>query len=135
MTPSPAARLLLALLAGYRRWLSPLLGPRCRFAPTCSGYAVDAVARHGAARGGWLAVRRLARCHPFHPGGLDPVPPPRRRSATMDAPARLRGAAAAPAAPPPRGTACPAAAPALVPARPVPEPRAAAAPAPGDPSC
>ena len=76
MTPSPVARLLLAVLAGYRRWISPLLGPRCRFAPSCSAYAAEAVAEHGAARGSWLAARRLVRCHPFHPGGFDPVPPP-----------------------------------------------------------
>jgi len=71
---SPAARLLLVLLAGYRRFVSPLLGQRCRFYPSCSAYAVEAVQLHGAARGSWLAVRRLARCHPFHPGGLDFVP-------------------------------------------------------------
>ncbi len=67
-------RLLLALVAGYRRFLSPLLPPRCRFHPTCSAYAAAALTEHGAARGSWLAVRRVARCHPFHPGGHDPVP-------------------------------------------------------------
>jgi uncharacterized protein len=71
---SPAARMLLVLLAGYRNFVSPLLGPRCRFYPSCSAYAVEAVRLHGAARGSWLAVRRLARCHPFHPGGIDFVP-------------------------------------------------------------
>jgi uncharacterized protein len=71
---SPGARLLLVLLAGYRKFVSPLLGARCRFYPSCSAYAVEAVQLHGAARGSWLAVRRLARCHPFHPGGLDFVP-------------------------------------------------------------
>jgi uncharacterized protein len=71
---SPGARLLLALLAGYRKFVSPLLGQRCRFYPSCSAYAVEAVQLHGAARGSWLAVRRLARCHPFHSGGLDFVP-------------------------------------------------------------
>jgi uncharacterized protein len=71
---SPAARVLLFLLAGYRRFVSPLLGARCRFYPSCSAYAVEAVQLHGAVRGSWLAVRRLARCHPFHPGGLDFVP-------------------------------------------------------------
>jgi putative membrane protein insertion efficiency factor len=68
------AVVLLAVVGAYRRWISPLLAPRCRFAPTCSAYALEAVATHGALRGGWLALRRLARCHPFHPGGLDPVP-------------------------------------------------------------
>ncbi len=66
--------LLLGLLRGYKRFVSPLLPPACRFEPTCSVYAMDAVARHGALRGSWLAVRRLARCHPFNPGGWDPVP-------------------------------------------------------------
>jgi putative membrane protein insertion efficiency factor len=68
--------LLLVFLRGYRRFLSPLLPPRCRFLPSCSEYAVEAVQVHGAARGSWLALRRVARCHPFHPGGHDPVPDP-----------------------------------------------------------
>ena len=88
------ARLLLALIGGYRRFVSPLLGPRCRFAPSCSAYAAEAIGLHGAGRGSWLTVRRIARCHPFHPGGYDPVPTPRahprRRSATMDTPTRSR---------------------------------------------
>jgi putative membrane protein insertion efficiency factor len=71
---SAAAWLLIVLLTGYRRFVSPLLGPRCRFYPSCSAYALEAVQVHGALRGSWLAVRRLSRCHPFHPGGLDPVP-------------------------------------------------------------
>ena len=58
----------------YRRGISPWLGPRCRFVPTCSVYAQQAVGRYGVLRGGWMAVRRLARCHPWHPGGFDPVP-------------------------------------------------------------
>jgi putative membrane protein insertion efficiency factor len=66
--------LLLLLVRGYRRFVSPLLRPSCRFAPSCSAYAEQALRRHGAARGGWLAVRRIGRCHPFHPGGYDPVP-------------------------------------------------------------
>lgn len=81
---TPPARVLLAGIAAYRKLLSPLLGPRCRFAPSCSAYAAEAIAVHGAARGGWLAVRRIATCHPFHPGGHDPVPPARSASATMD---------------------------------------------------
>lgn len=62
------------LIRGYQWTLSPFIGNQCRFHPTCSNYALDAVARHGALRGSWLAVRRLLRCHPFHAGGFDPVP-------------------------------------------------------------
>jgi uncharacterized protein len=72
--PSAAARVLMLLLNGYRRFISPLLAPRCRFYPSCSAYALEAVQVHGALRGCWLAARRLSRCHPFHAGGLDPVP-------------------------------------------------------------
>jgi putative membrane protein insertion efficiency factor len=67
-------RFLRQLLAAYRRVLSPLLGPHCRYHPSCSDYARIAVARHGTLRGSWLALRRLARCHPLSPGGHDPVP-------------------------------------------------------------
>jgi uncharacterized protein len=73
--PSAVARVLMALIAGYRRFVSPMLMPRCRFAPSCSAYALEAVREHGALRGTWLAVRRVGRCHPFNPGGFDPVPP------------------------------------------------------------
>jgi putative membrane protein insertion efficiency factor len=66
--------LLIGSLRAYKRWLSPLLGPRCRFVPTCSEYAIGAIQRFGAWRGGWLALRRISRCHPLHPGGHDPVP-------------------------------------------------------------
>jgi putative membrane protein insertion efficiency factor len=66
--------LLLVLIRIYRWVLSPLLGPSCRFEPSCSVYAEEAIGRHGAARGGWLTIRRLARCHPFCRGGIDPVP-------------------------------------------------------------
>jgi hypothetical protein len=59
----------------YQLAFSPLVGPACRFHPTCSQYALEAVARFGVLRGGWLGVRRLGRCHPWHPGGFDPVPP------------------------------------------------------------
>jgi len=62
------------LVRGYQRLLSPLLGARCRYLPTCSEYAVEALEERGAVGGTWLAVRRLARCHPFHEGGYDPVP-------------------------------------------------------------
>jgi putative membrane protein insertion efficiency factor len=73
--PSAAARVLMTVITGYRRFISPLLGARCRFAPSCSAYALEAVREHGALRGTWLAVRRIGRCHPFNPGGFDPVPP------------------------------------------------------------
>ena len=66
--------LLLALIGGYRRWVSPLLGPRCRFIPSCSAFGLEAIERHGPWRGGWLTLRRLLRCHPFTPCGCDPVP-------------------------------------------------------------
>jgi uncharacterized protein len=67
--------LLLAVVRGYQRWLSPLLGPNCRFAPTCSAYAAEAIAVHGSLRGTYLAMRRMLRCHPFGGAGFDPVPP------------------------------------------------------------
>jgi len=66
--------LLIWLIKGYRALISPLFPPVCRFQPTCSSYALEAVNRFGAWRGTWLAVRRILRCHPFHPGGYDPVP-------------------------------------------------------------
>lgn len=69
-----AARVLLLAVEAYRVALSPLLGGFCRYWPSCSVYAGEAIRRHGARRGALLAVRRLARCHPFHPGGYDPVP-------------------------------------------------------------
>ncbi|MDG4816282.1 membrane protein insertion efficiency factor YidD [Micromonospora carbonacea] len=76
------ARVLTGPIVAYRRWISPALPARCRFYPSCSAYALEAVARHGAIRGVGLTVRRLLRCHPFHPGGHDPVPEPggRRRA-------------------------------------------------------
>ena len=67
-------RALLRLIRFYSRAISPALPPRCRFYPTCSAYAAEAIARHGAARGGWLALRRLVKCAPWHPGGVDLVP-------------------------------------------------------------
>jgi putative membrane protein insertion efficiency factor len=73
--PGRAARVLLTVIRGYRIAISPLRPPACRFTPSCSAYAVEALELHGAVRGSWLAVRRLLRCHPFHAGGHDPVPP------------------------------------------------------------
>ena len=63
-----------SLITGYRRYVSPLLGRHCRFYPSCSQYAYQAIAKHGVAQGSLLAVKRLAKCHPFHPGGVDHVP-------------------------------------------------------------
>ena len=67
-------RMLLALILFYRRNISPMFPPCCRFIPTCSEYAMEAVEKYGALKGGYLALRRILRCHPFHPGGYDPVP-------------------------------------------------------------
>jgi len=88
---SPAAWLLVGLLRIYQRFVSPLLGPRCRFYPSCSAYALEAVQVHGAWRGSWLAVRRLSRCHPFHAGGLDPVPGGPRANGSGQAGADVMG--------------------------------------------
>ena len=68
------ARLLVMVVRGYQIALSPLLPPACRYTPTCSQYAIDALRRHGALKGSWLALRRIGRCHPFRRGGYDPVP-------------------------------------------------------------
>lgn len=67
-------RLLMALIRGYQLAISPWLGRNCRFHPTCSQYTLEAIERHGALKGLWLGLRRVSRCHPFHPGGHDPVP-------------------------------------------------------------
>jgi len=62
------------LIKGYRAFISPLFPPSCRFHPTCSQYALEAITRFGILKGGWLATKRICRCHPLHPGGYDPVP-------------------------------------------------------------
>ena len=67
-------RLLLLLIHFYRSGISPLMPPHCRYYPTCSAYAAEAIERYGARRGGWMALKRILRCHPFHAGGYDPVP-------------------------------------------------------------
>ncbi|WP_425356029.1 membrane protein insertion efficiency factor YidD [Salinicola lusitanus] len=74
-----ATWLVTGLIQLYRYGISPLIGPRCRFWPTCSNYALEAINLHGPWRGMWLAIRRLLKCHPFHPGGVDPVPDPHHR--------------------------------------------------------
>ncbi|MEO1620844.1 MAG: membrane protein insertion efficiency factor YidD [Cyanobacteria bacterium J06632_3] len=66
---------LILLIKGYRQLISPLFPPTCRFEPTCSRYAIEAIDRFGPTKGTWLAMRRITRCHPLHPGGYDPVPP------------------------------------------------------------
>ncbi|MCJ7842691.1 membrane protein insertion efficiency factor YidD [Lederbergia sp. NSJ-179] len=64
----------LSLIRFYRKFISPLKPPTCRFYPTCSQYGLEAIQRYGAIRGGWLTIKRIVKCHPFHPGGIDPVP-------------------------------------------------------------
>lgn len=81
------ARLLTVPIVAYRRYVSPALPARCRFYPSCSAYAQEALAKHGALLGIGLAIRRLLRCHPFHPGGYDPVP-----ESTRHRPADVTGA-------------------------------------------
>lgn len=70
-----AVRVVAAPVIAYRRWISPAIPARCRFYPSCSAYTLEALSQHGVIRGIWLSLRRLGRCHPFHPGGHDPVPP------------------------------------------------------------
>lgn len=67
-------RIMGLLIRGYQYWISPLLGRHCRFWPSCSEYARQAIERYGLWRGGWLGAKRICRCHPWHPGGYDPVP-------------------------------------------------------------
>jgi len=82
MPTTRLGRVVAAPIVAYRRWISPVLPPLCRFYPSCSEYALTAIAVHGPVRGIGLAIRRLLRCHPFHPGGIDHVPP--RRPAAPD---------------------------------------------------
>ncbi|WP_082972277.1 membrane protein insertion efficiency factor YidD [Shewanella sp. UCD-FRSSP16_17] len=72
---SPLQWLAIKAVRGYQLLISPMLGPRCRFNPTCSYYAIDAIKMHGTVKGCWLAAKRILKCHPLHPGGSDPVPP------------------------------------------------------------
>jgi len=78
--------LLQALIRVYQYLFRPFLGSNCRFAPSCSDYALEALAAHGAAKGSWLALRRVLRCHPYHPGGHDPVPGAARPASPHSAP-------------------------------------------------
>lgn len=71
---NPTALLVVGFIRTYQRAISPLLPASCRFYPTCSSYAVTAITRHGLTRGGWMALKRISRCHPWNPGGYDPVP-------------------------------------------------------------
>lgn len=71
---NPIQHLLVGAIRVYQVALSPYFGSQCRFSPTCSEYAMEAVIKHGALKGAWMAVRRIGRCHPYHPGGHDPVP-------------------------------------------------------------
>ncbi|GAB4290872.1 MAG: membrane protein insertion efficiency factor YidD [Roseovarius sp.] len=85
---SPLARLLALPVHAYRLLLSPWIGGHCRYQPTCSAYALEALERHGALRGGWLALRRILRCHPWGASGLDPVPDPPPRGGGRRTPPR-----------------------------------------------
>jgi putative membrane protein insertion efficiency factor len=78
-------RLLVWVLRGYQLALSPMLGQSCRFYPSCSHYAIEAITTHGAARGSWLAARRVCRCHPWNEGGFDPVPPSQDKNSSTAA--------------------------------------------------
>lgn len=71
---NPVALIAIAGIRIYQRAVSPMLPPSCRFMPTCSNYALTAIERHGLLKGGWLALKRIGRCHPWNPGGYDPVP-------------------------------------------------------------
>ena len=72
--PNPFAWIIILLVRFYQLFISPVLGPRCRFYPTCSSYTIEAIKTHGVLCGSWLAIKRIGRCHPANPGGVDPVP-------------------------------------------------------------
>ena len=92
MKYDPVRHLLIGLLRGYRLLISPLYGQVCRYHPSCSAYALDAVREHGSLRGTWLAVRRLSRCHPWAAGGYDPVPSRSPRASAGSSPSPQQGA-------------------------------------------
>jgi putative membrane protein insertion efficiency factor len=95
-----AGSVLLGAVRFYQRAISPNLTPRCRFEPSCSAYAAEAIELHGPARGSWLALRRLLKCAPWHPGGVDLVPPARATPGGTTPPVHSSGSAAAVPAPP-----------------------------------
>nr|WP_314266155.1 membrane protein insertion efficiency factor YidD [uncultured Moellerella sp.] len=74
-SPSLGSKILISVIRGYQLVISPLLGPSCRFNPTCSNYGIEALRRFGMIKGSWLTVKRILKCHPLHAGGDDPVPP------------------------------------------------------------
>ncbi len=78
-TPSPLQWLATTLIRGYQIFISPIIGPKCRFHPTCSNYALEAIRLYGFVKGSWFAGKRILKCHPLHPGGEDPVPPKNNR--------------------------------------------------------
>ena len=92
MRYDPVRALLIALLRSYRLLISPLYGQVCRYHPSCSAYALDAVREHGSIRGSWLTLRRLGRCHPWAAGGYDPVPPRSYRVSAGSSPSPQQGA-------------------------------------------
>ena len=85
---NPAGMALRGLIRGYQLLLSPVLPASCRFMPSCSAYAIEAVEKHGPLAGTWLAARRICRCHPWNDGGFDPVPEPKNKAESGDAPSR-----------------------------------------------
>ncbi|MGE6628765.1 membrane protein insertion efficiency factor YidD [Bacillus sp. NPDC077027] len=68
-------RIFISIIRFYQKFISPITPPSCRFYPTCSNYGLEAIKTHGALKGGWLTIKRIGKCHPFHPGGVDLVPP------------------------------------------------------------
>ncbi|MDM5299195.1 membrane protein insertion efficiency factor YidD [Bacillus pumilus] len=68
-------QIFIGIIRFYQKWISPITPPSCRFYPTCSNYGLEAIKTHGAFKGGWLTIKRILKCHPLHPGGVDPVPP------------------------------------------------------------
>lgn len=72
-------QIFIGIIRFYQKWISPITPPSCRFYPTCSNYGLEAIKTHGALKGGWLTIKRILKCHPLHPGGVDPVPPKKEK--------------------------------------------------------